>query len=39
MLYRKYDLSDVKIFQKNGFFHPETILRPLFCFEVRKNTG
>ena len=25
MLYRKYDLSNVKIFQKNSFFHPEMI--------------
>ena len=35
----KYDLLNVKIFQKNSLFHPEMILRPLFCFKVRKNTG
>ena len=35
----KQDLSNVKIFQKNSLFHPEMILRPLFCFKVRKNTG
>ena len=35
----KYDLLNVKIFQKNSLFHPEIILRPLFCFKVRKNTG
>ena len=35
----KYDLLNVKIFQKNSLFHPEMILRPLFCCKVRKNTG
>ena len=35
----KHGLLNVKIFQKNSFFHPEMILRPLFCFNVRKNTG
>ena len=35
----KQVLSNVKIFQKNSLFHPEMILRPLFCFKVRKNTG
>ena len=35
----KHDLLNVKIFQKNSLFHPEMILRPLFCFKVRKNTG
>ena len=32
----KHDLLNVKIFQ---IFHPEMILRPLFCFKVRTNTG
>ena len=32
----KHDLLNVKIFQKNSLFHPEMILRPLFCFKVRK---
>ena len=27
------------MFQKNGLFHPEVILRPLFCFKDTKNTG
>ena len=35
----KHDLLIVEIFQKNSLFHPEMILRPLFCFKVRKNTG
>ena len=35
----KYDPLNVKIFQRNSLFHPEMILRPLFCFKVRKNTG
>ena len=35
----KYDLLNVKFFQKNSLFHPKMILRPLFCFKVRKNTG
>ena len=39
ILYKKYDLSNVKIFQKNSLFHPEMILRPLFCFRDTKNTG
>ena len=39
ILYKKYDLSNVKIFQKNSLFHPEMILRPLFCFKEKKNTG
>ena len=37
--YKKYDLTNVKIFQKNGSFHPEMILRPLFCFKDTKDTG
>ena len=28
-----------KIFEKNSFFHPEMIRRPLFRFKDRKNTG
>ena len=28
-----------KIFQKNGLFHPEMILSPLFCFKDTKDTG
>ena len=36
---KKYDLTNVKIFQKNGFFHPEMILRPLFCFKDIRDTG
>ena len=32
ILYKKYDLSNVKIFQKNSLFHPDMILRPLFGF-------
>ena len=35
----KYDLLNVKSFQKNSLFHPEMILRPLFCFKDTKNTG
>ena len=35
----KYDLSNVKNFQKNSLSDPEMILRPLFCFKVRKNTS
>ena len=35
----KHNLLNVKIFQKNSLFHPEMILRPLFRFKVRKNTG
>ena len=35
----QYDVLNDKIFQKNSLFHPEMILRPLFCFKVRKNTG
>ena len=35
----KYGLLNVKNFQKNFLFYPEIILRPLFCFKVRKNTG
>ena len=34
----KYDLLNVKIFQKNSLFHPEMILRPLFALKI-KNTG
>ena len=34
MLYKKYDLSNVKLFQKNSLFHPETT-----CFKHKKNTG
>ena len=29
----------LKFFETNGLFHPEMILRPLFCFEDTKNTG
>ena len=36
--FKKYDLSSVKIFQKNCLFHPEMIRRPLFCFKDT-NTG
>ena len=36
ILYEKYDLSNVKIFRKNSLFHPEMILRPLFCFKDAK---
>ena len=39
ILYKKYDLSNVKIFQKNSLFHPEMIRRPLFWFKDTKNTG
>ena len=35
----KYGLLNVKNFQTNFLFYPEMILRPLFCFKVRKNTG
>ena len=35
----KHDLLNVKIFQKSRLFHPEMILRPLFCFKDTKNTG
>ena len=35
----QYDLLIDKIFQKNSLFHPEMILRPLFCFKVRTNKG
>ena len=28
-----------QIFQKNGLFHSEMILRPLFCINDTKNTG
>ena len=38
-IHRKYDLSNVKFFQKNGLFHNEMILRPLFRFKDTKNTG
>ena len=31
--------SNVKIFQKNSLFHPEMILRPVFCFKDTKNTA
>ena len=31
----QYDVLNDKIFQKNSLFHPEMILRPLFCFKVR----
>ena len=27
------------IYQMLKFFHPEMILRPLFCFKDTKNTG
>ena len=40
ILCKKYDLSNVKIFQKNKLVsHAEMILRPLFCFKDTKNTG
>ena len=39
ILYKKYDLSNVKIFQKNSLFRPERIRRPLFFFKGTKNTG
>ena len=39
ILYKKYELTNVKIVQKNGLFHPEMILRPLFCFKDTKDTG
>ena len=29
----------LKLFQKNSLIHPEMILRPLFCFKDKKNTG
>ena len=30
----------IKMFQNNSLFHPEMILRPLFCFkETKKKTG
>ena len=32
ILCKKYDLSNVKIFQKNSLFHPEMILRRTFIF-------
>ena len=34
---KKYDLSNVKIFQKNSLFHPEMIRRPLFYFKDTKK--
>ena len=36
-----YELSNVKIFQKNSSFHPEMIRRPLIYFDtkIQKNTG
>ena len=38
--YKNYDLSNIKIFQKNSKFHPEMILRSLFCFkDTKKKTG
>ena len=39
ILYKKYDLSNVTFFQKNGLFNTEMILRPLFRFKDTKNTG
>ena len=39
LTYKKYDLSNVKIFQKNSLFHPEMTGRPLFWFKDTKNTG
>ena len=39
ILYKKYDLSDIKIFQNNSLFHPEMIRRPFFWFKDTKNTG
>ena len=38
ILYKKCDLSNVKIFQKNSLFHPEMIRRPLFGFRYKKST-
>ena len=29
----------LNFFQKNSLFHPEMILRPLFCFQDTKNIG
>ena len=29
----------IKMFQNNSLFHPEMILRPLFCFKETKKTG
>ena len=29
----------LNFFQKNSLFHPEMILRPLFCFQNTKNIG
>ena len=36
MIYQ-YDLSNVKIFQKNSLFHPKMIRRPLFWFKDAKK--
>ena len=36
MIYQ-YDLSNVKIFQKNSLFQPEMIRRPLFWFKDTKK--
>ena len=32
----QYDLLNDKIFQKHSLFHPEMILRPLFCLKFEK---
>ena len=37
ILYKKYDPSNVKTFQKNSLFHPEMIRRPLFWFKDTKK--
>ena len=40
ILYNKYDLSNVKIVQKNNFIlSRDDPIRPLFCFEDTKNRG
>ena len=39
ILDKKYDLSNVKNFQRNSLLYPEMIRRPLFCFKDTKNTG
>ena len=39
ILYKKYDLLNVNIFQTNSLLYPEIIRRPLFCFKDTKSTG
>ena len=36
ILYKKYDLSEIKIFQNNSLFHPEMTRRPFFWFKDTK---